>query len=215
MNKATKRVVAITGLAAAQTAAPATGRKTRAIRLRPAPSRPWASAPERGLNHQERQQLLAALLSSRTFDEACLVAGVTRGEALLARAHDPAFALAWDQTMEARIAEVTARLTDLAIGGLQRAMAPGEDGCAAIALGQWLAEGRRPPAGKAGRAVSAAGSGKADSARADSGSPGSKETGNAPATPLPAAEAARRVEALFATVEQRLRMAETLTAPRD
>lgn len=195
MNKPTQQVATTTAHAAA-------GRKAKAIRLRPAPARPWAAAPGRGLNSRERQQLLAALLSAHSFDAACLAAGVARGDALLARAHNPAFAAAWDQTMEARIAEVTARLTDLAIGGLQRALAPGEDARAAIALGQWLVEGRRATAGKAGRtAVATTG-----------GEKGGEKTGDAAA--LPAAEAARRVDALFATVERRLRMAEALSAPK-
>lgn len=199
MNKPTQQVATTTAHATA-------GRKAKAIRLRPAPARPWAAAPGRGLNSCERQQLLAALLSAHSFDAACLAAGVARGDALLARAHNPAFAAAWDQTMEARIAEVTARLTDLAIGGLQRALAPGEDARAAIALGQWLVEGRRATASKAGRAagMTAAGSEKV----------GSEKVGSAPAVALPAAEAARRVDALFTTVEQRLRMAEALSASK-
>ncbi len=165
-------------------------------------ARPWVATSTRGLAPETCQQLLAALLSSRSFDEACMAAGVSRGEALLARVRDPAFARLWDETVEVRLSEVTARLTDLAIGGLQRGLEPGEDARAAIALGQWLVEGRRTAVKK--RATTE----KAGAARgeADTDSPTDAGTADQPE------DTARQIEELFAIIEQRIHAAEALQA---
>lgn len=176
--------------------------RRKPVRLRPAPARPWVATSTRGLAPETCQQLLAALLSSRSFDEACMAAGVSRGEALLARVRDPAFARLWDETVEVRLSEVTARLTDLAIGGLQRGLEPGEDARAAIALGQWLVEGRRTAVKK--RATSE----KAGAARGEPDTESPVDAGTADQ----AEDAARQVEALFAIIEQRIHAAEALQA---
>ena len=180
-----------------------TGRSTgNVVRLRPAPARPWVAATGRAIDSATSDRLLVALLSARSFDEACAIAGVSRGDALLARIGDPAFAARWDQAVEARLSEVTTRLADLAIGGLQRGLEPGEDARAAIALGQWLVDGQRTSTSRkrsAGAARPAIGVNDAE---------------NQPERPAPGdpEQAARKVDALFATIESRLQAAEALAS---
>ena len=120
------------------------------MRLRPAPARPWASAgAHKLLSGAERSRLLLELLAAASFDEACAAAGVRRGAALLTRSQDIGFAQRWDDVMALRIAEVEARLADVALVGLRRGLEPGEDARQAIALGQWLVDARRSGAGRA------------------------------------------------------------------
>ena len=132
--------------------AKSTPRRGKTVRLRPAPARPWLRVRvPKALNGGQRKRLLQAMLTAASFDEACLSADVPRGVALAARRADAAFAAQGDDVMAMRIAEVEARLADIALLGLRRALEPGEDGRPAVALGQWLVDARRSGGGKQAR----------------------------------------------------------------